>query len=97
LPELANNVQQMARQRSQEAVGRLLSEAAQSDANGSLPAFAPESVEATARFFIDFVVMPMITRALQGEKLESLRAEIKSHIAATVPFFLAGCQHGGVG
>lgn len=96
LPDLANNVKQMARQRGQEAVGRLLSEAAQSDPEGALPAFAPERVATTARFFIDFVVMPMIMRALQGEKLESLRADIKSHIAATVPFFLAACRHGGV-
>jgi AcrR family transcriptional regulator len=96
LPELANNVQQMTRQRGQEAVGRFLSEAAKSDSDASLPAFAPTRVETTARFFIDFVVMPVIMRALQGEKLESLRAEIKSHIAATVPFFLAACRHGGV-
>jgi transcriptional repressor AefR-like protein len=96
LPELANDVQQMARQRGEEAVGRLLREAAKSDPDGTLPAFASERVATTARFFMDFVVQPMIMRALHGEKLETLRADIKPHIVARVPFFLAACRYGGV-
>jgi hypothetical protein len=40
--------------------------------------------------------MPMIMRALFGEKLKSLRAEIGPHVARSVAFFLAACQHGGV-
>jgi AcrR family transcriptional regulator len=93
-PDLANNVHRMARQRGEEAVGHLLSEAARSDTRGALPAFAPERLATTARFFIDLVVFPLITRALFGEKLESLQAEIEPHVARTVAFFLAGCGHG---
>lgn len=96
LPELANNVHTMARQGAQDAVAHILSEAAHSAPDGALPAFAPEHVATTARFFVDFVVMPMVLRALHGEKLESLRADIKPQIAARVPFFLAACRHGGV-
>jgi hypothetical protein len=48
------------------------------------------------RFFVDLVVLPMIMRALQGEKPETLLAEIKPHVASSVPFFLAACRHGGV-
>jgi len=94
-PDLANNVQRMARQRGEEAVGRLLSDAAQSDPLSTVPAFAPERLATTARFFVDLVVFPLITRALFGESLESLRTEIEPHVARTVAFFVAGCQHGG--
>jgi AcrR family transcriptional regulator len=94
-PNLANNVHHMARQRGEEAVGRLLSEAAQSDALRTVPAFAPERLAMTARFFIDSVVFPLITRALFGEKLASLRDEIEPHVGRSVAFFLAACRHGG--
>jgi AcrR family transcriptional regulator len=96
LPDLANNVKQMAQQRCQDAVSHVLSEAAQSAPDGALPAFAPKRVATTARYFVDFVIMPMVMRALHGENLESLRADIKSDVAARVPFFLAACRHGGV-
>lgn len=95
-PDLASNVHHMARQRSEEAVGRLLNEAAQSDPLRVVPAFAPERLATTAGFFIDLVVFPLIMRALFGEKLEALEAEIESHVARTVAFFLAACQHGSV-
>jgi hypothetical protein len=86
----------MARQRGEEAVGRLLSEAAQSDLLGVVPAFAPERRARTAGFFIDLVVFPLIIRALFGEERESLRAEVEPHVARSVAFFLAACRHGGV-
>ena len=86
----------MARQRGEEIVGRVLGEVAQSDGLGSLPAFAPERLATTTQFFLDLVFMPMIMRALFGEKLKSLRAEIGPHVARGVAFFLAACQHGGV-
>ncbi len=94
-PDLANNVHHMARQRGEEAVGRLLSEVAQSDPLGVVPAFAPEQLATTARFFIDVVVFPLITRALFGDNIESLCAEIEPHVARAVAFFLAACRHGG--
>lgn len=94
-PDLASNVHHMARQRGEDAVGRLLSEAAQSDPLRVVPAFAPERLATTARFFIDLVVFPLITRALFGDRLESLRAEIELHVARTVAFFLAACRHDG--
>jgi AefR-like transcriptional repressor, C-terminal domain len=95
-PDLANNVHRMARQRGEEAVGRLLSEAAQSEPLGVVPAFAPERRARTAGFFIDLVVFPLIIRALFGEERESLRAEVEPHVARSVAFFLAACEHGGV-
>jgi AcrR family transcriptional regulator len=94
LPDLAINIHSMARQRGEETVGRLLREAAQSAALGSLPAFAPEQLAATTRLFVDLVVLPMIIRALFGEKFEMLRAEIGPHVARRVAFFLAACRDG---
>jgi AcrR family transcriptional regulator len=95
-PDLASSVFGMARDRATQAVARLLAEAAQSDELGTLPAFAPERVTTTTRFFQDVVVLPLVMRALFGEKLKQLRAEIGPHVARSVAFFLAACRHGGV-
>jgi hypothetical protein len=86
----------MARERAAEAVARLLAEAVQSDELGTLPAFAPERLTTTTRFFQELVYMPLLIRALFGEKLKQLRAEIGPHVTRSVAFFLAACRHGGV-
>jgi AcrR family transcriptional regulator len=95
-PDLASSVHGMARDRGAEAVARLLSEAAQSDALGTLSAFAPERLATTTQFFLDLAVVPLLMRALFGEKLEALCAEIGPHVARSVALFLAACRHGGV-
>jgi AcrR family transcriptional regulator len=95
-PDLASSVHRMARERGAEAVARLLGEAAQSDELGTLPAFAPERLATTSRFFLDLVVLPLFMRALFGEKLKPLCAEIGPHVAKSVACFLAACRHGGV-
>jgi AcrR family transcriptional regulator len=95
-PDLASSVFGMARERAAEAVAKLLAEAAQSDKLGTLPAFAPEHVTTTTRFFQDLVYLPLLLRALFGEKLEPLRAEIGPHVTRSVAFFLAACRHDGV-
>jgi len=96
LPDLAINVHLAARRRGEEVVGKLLAEAAQSDALDALPAFAPQQATTTARFFIDLVVWPIVVRALFGEKLKDLRAEVEPDVARSVAFFLAACRSGGV-
>ena len=93
-PDLAASVSQMARERGAEAVAQLLGELAESD---KLSAFAAESRDATARNFLDLILLPMLMRALFGERLTALRAEIAPHVARTVAFFLAACRQGGVG
>jgi hypothetical protein len=40
--------------------------------------------------------MPLVVRALFGEKQKSLQAEIGPHVARSVAFFLAACRNGGV-
>jgi AcrR family transcriptional regulator len=96
-PDLASGVYRMARERGKEAEARLLAEVAQYDEFGKLSAFAPERLATTTFFFQDLVLMPLIVRALFGEKLEALCAEIEPHVARAVAFFLAACRHGGAG
>lgn len=95
-PDLASTVGAMARERGMEAVAHLLGEVAQSDELGSVAAFRPERLPATARFFIDLILLPLMMRALLGETLEGLRGEIGPHVARTVGFFITGCRYGGV-
>ena len=95
-PDLASRVNQMARERAEEALVRLLGEVAQSDELGKLPAFAPKRLATTTLFFRGLVVMPLLMRALYGEKLKVLHAEIEPHVARSVAFFLAACRHDGV-
>jgi AcrR family transcriptional regulator len=95
-PNLANSVYQMARERGAEATARLLGEAAHSGDLGTLPAFAPERVATTTRFFQDLVIIPLLMRALFGEKLKPLRAEIGPHVRRSVAFFVAACMQGSV-
>ena len=86
----------MARQRAEETVARLLGEAAQSDSLDALPAFAPDRLAATTQFFMGLIILPVIIRALFGEKLKVLRTEIGPHVARGVAFFLAACRQGSI-
>lgn len=95
-PELASSIHRMAMDRGGEAVARLLGDVAHSDELGNLPAFAPERIVTTTRFFLDLVVLPLLMRALSGEKLKSVQTEIEPHVSRSITFFLAACRHGGV-
>jgi AcrR family transcriptional regulator len=95
-PDLASSVYAMARERGAQAVARLLAETAQSDELGTLPAFAPERVRTTTGLFQDLILLPLAMRALFGEKLKTLRAEIGPHVTRSVAVFLAACRQGCV-
>ena len=93
-PELASSVSRAARQLSTEVAARLLGEMARSGELGTLPAFAPEQLAITARFFLDLVVLPLLLRGLFEHKVETLHTEIGPHVEHSVAFFLAACRHG---
>jgi AcrR family transcriptional regulator len=95
-PDLASTVSRTARNLSTELGGRLLDELTRSDELSSLPAFAPERLTTTARFFLDLIAVPMLLRALFEVNLKTLDAEIDAHVPRSVAFFLAACRHGGV-
>jgi AcrR family transcriptional regulator len=93
-PDLATSVSCMGRERPTEAVAHIFGELAASSEIGASPAFSPEKLRDTARRFLDLVVLPMLMRALFGEDLAGLRAEIEPHAARSVAFFLAACGLG---
>jgi AcrR family transcriptional regulator len=95
-PDLASTVSRAARDLSTELGVQLLGELAQSGELASLPAFAPEHLATTARFFLDLVAVPMLLRALYEVNLKTLEAEIDAHVARSVAFFLAACRNSGV-
>jgi AcrR family transcriptional regulator len=90
-PDLATSVSCMGRERPTEAVTCVFTEFGGSVDLGGSPAFAPDRVRQTARQFLDLVVLPMLVKALFGEDLAALRAEIGPHVARSVAFFLAAC------
>jgi AcrR family transcriptional regulator len=95
-PDLASTVSRTTRDLSTELGVRLLGELTQSDELRALPAFAPERLARTARFFLDLTAVPVLLRALFEINLKTLDAEIEGHVARSVAFFLAACRHGGV-
>jgi AcrR family transcriptional regulator len=95
-PDLASTVSRATRDLSTELGVRLLGELTQSDELRALPAFAPERLTRTARFFLDLIAVPVLLRALFEVNLKTLDAEIDAHVARGVAFFLAACRHGGV-
>jgi AcrR family transcriptional regulator len=91
-PDLATGVGRMARERGTEAVAHLMGELARADELRGLPAFAADRLPVTARHFIELTLLPMLMRALFGEELAALRAEIGTHVPRAVAFFLAACR-----
>src|SRR5262249_49294513 len=63
----------VARERISEAVARLLGEPPEAT---QLPGFGADRRAGTARQFVELIVLPMLIRALFGEDLAGLRAEI---------------------
>ncbi|WP_368507465.1 TetR/AcrR family transcriptional regulator [Bradyrhizobium lupini] len=91
-PDLASRVHRMARDRGTEAVAKLLTEVAGEDELGTAPAFAPERLPTTTRFFLHLALLPLLMRALSGEKAKTLQHEVGPHVARSVSFFLAACR-----
>jgi len=95
-PDLGSVVISMTRERGAETMIRLLNEAAESGEVETFPAFGSDRLAMTARYFIDLILLPQLMRALSGEHLKTLHAEIGSHISQRVAFFLSACRNGGI-
>jgi hypothetical protein len=61
-----------------------------------LPLLNTARLTTTTQLFQHLVFLPLVVRALFGEKLKPLRAEIGPHVACSGAFFLAACRHGGL-
>jgi AcrR family transcriptional regulator len=95
-PDLGGIVNRMMRARGTEIMMRLLGEVAESSEVETFPAFGPGRLAMTARYFVDLMLLPQILRALSGEDLKTLHAEIDLHVSQRVAFFLAACRNGGI-
>ncbi|QPF90675.1 TetR/AcrR family transcriptional regulator C-terminal domain-containing protein [Bradyrhizobium commune] len=72
----------------------VLREVAQSKQGNAHLAFSPERLIKASQFFLDLVVGPLLMGAVFGEDPKLLRAQIRAHVAESVPFFLAACRNG---
>ena len=89
-PDLAASVSRMGLERGTEAVTQLLASLRNpTKYRRSRPTAAPPPRTIN--------LLPMLMRALFGEHLTALRAEIAPHVARTVAFFLAACRQGAIG
>jgi AcrR family transcriptional regulator len=94
--DLGSSICRSARERGAETVALLLNEAALCDGLETLPAFRGDGGKTAARYFLDLILLPLLMRALGGEDLETLRAEIGRHVPQRVAFFLAACRNDGL-
>jgi AcrR family transcriptional regulator len=92
-PDLGNIVIRMMRERGTEIMIRLLGEVPEASEVEAFPAFGPDRLATTARYFIDLILLPQILRALSGEPLATLLAEIDPHVSQRVAFFLSACRN----
>ncbi|AIO33950.1 bacterial regulatory s, tetR family protein [Burkholderia cenocepacia] len=90
VPELAH-FGRNARERGASVALTALREAATPADIRRFPAFGPERIETTVKFYLDLVVGPLLMRALVGEGPKVLRAQIDAHVNSSVAFFLGGC------
>jgi hypothetical protein len=65
---------------------RLLGEAIESGEVETFPAFSPDRLALTARYFVDLILLSQLMRALSGEALTMLHAEIGSRVSQRVVF-----------
>ena len=95
-PDLGGIVIRMTRERGTEIMMRLLGEVAESSEVETFPAFDPGRLAMTARYFIDLILLPQLMRALSGEPIKTLHAEIGPHVSQRVAFFLSACRNDGI-
>lgn len=92
-PELATTIHYAMRAHGVATVMKLVSELAEAEEIRSLPAFAPDNLEATARRFIDLVLLPMLISSLFHADLTPVKALMEDHAREAAAFFLHGCGY----
>lgn len=92
-PELATTIHYAMRAHGVATVMKLVAELAEAEEIRSLPAFAPKNLEATARRFIDLVLLPMMISSLFHADLTPVKAEMEDHARKAASFFLSGCGY----
>jgi AcrR family transcriptional regulator len=90
-PDLAK-VGSMTRDRGVQAAAAVLKEVAGSEEGKKFPAFAADNLAKTTQCFLDLAVAPLLMRAVFGQDVNSLRADIPAFVSSRVPFFLTACR-----
>lgn len=96
-PDLAAQLGKAARPQIGDLVARLFTSSAESKRVLGRTNAMVECFPDIARLFTDLVFVPMLLRALLGESLETLRAEIPAHVVGRVTVFLSVCTKRSVG
>ncbi|MDQ0458419.1 TetR/AcrR family transcriptional regulator [Rhizobium paknamense] len=92
-PELATTIHHTIRAHGTETVMKLVAELAEAEEIRSLPAFAPGNLEATARHFIDLVLLPVLLSSLYHADLTRVKETMEDHAREAATFFLSGCGY----
>lgn len=92
-PELATTIHYTIRAHGTATVMKLVAELAEAEEIRSLPAFAPGNLEATARHFIDLVLLPVLLSALYHADLTRVKETMEQHAREAATFFLSGCGY----
>ncbi|MFK0166517.1 TetR/AcrR family transcriptional regulator [Rhizobium sp. NPDC090279] len=95
-PDLATTIHYAMRAYGTTTVMTLMAELAEAEEVRSLPAFAPANLEATARYFIDLILLPMLMSSLFHADLAPIKAQMEDHAREAASFFLRGCGYSPV-
>lgn len=95
-PDLGRSICRTAREQGAETVAQLLGGVVECDGLRTLRELDEDRYATAARCFLDLILLPLLMRALAGENLDTLRAEIGPHVLQRVAFFLAACRSGGL-
>ncbi len=91
-PALSRQVHEHGRDRAAAAVSHVLNDATHALSRGAKGPFGPKRSVSTAQIFMDLILLPMIMRALMGERAKDLRSELPAFVRERVSFFLAACE-----
>ncbi len=91
-PALSRQVHEHGRDRAAAAVSHVLNDATHTLSRGAKGPFGSKRSVSTAQIFMDLILLPMIMRALMGERAKDLRSELPAFVRERVSFFLAACE-----
>lgn len=95
-PDLATTIHYAMRAHGTATAMKLVAELAEAEELKSLAAFAPANLEATTRYFIDLVLLPMMMSSLFHADLTPVKEQMEDHAREAATFFLRGCGYSGI-
>ena len=90
-PELSRHVHEASVDRMAKAVSQVLNDATLLSRTLKGPFGTTRSV-ATAKIFMDLILLPMLMQSLMGQETKALKKDLPSFVRERVSFFLAACE-----